>query len=124
MGKVIKARFKIQSHKDLTPVLTLEVAETPAELQQGLMNRAVLQKYGGMLFIFPAEQCSGFWMKNTSIPLDLFPLANDGVVREFIRLHPFDETMKRIGAPARYVLELPVARPYVVQPGDRLLVMT
>jgi uncharacterized membrane protein (UPF0127 family) len=77
-----------------------------------------------MLFIFPAEQRSAFWMKNTSIALDLLSLADDGVVREVIRLHPFDETMKRISAPARYVLELPVARPYVVQPGDRLLVMT
>lgn len=124
MGKTIKARFKLQKTKALSPVLVLDVAETPEELQHGLMDRVIMASRGGMLFRFNAPGRWSFWMKNTSIPLDVLSLSADGVVQEIIRLYPFDETLKRISVPAQYVLELPVERPYEVSVGDRFLVMT
>lgn len=48
----------------------VEVADDPAELEHGLMDRTTIDN--GMLFIFPADQPLNFWMKNTLIPLNIF----------------------------------------------------
>ena len=45
------------------------LAETEQHRQQGLMNQTSLLGYDGMVFQFPAPSTSGFWMKNTKIPL-------------------------------------------------------
>src|SRR5688500_17973630 len=50
---------------------TLEVADTEAARQYGLMHRDSMPSDHGMLFVFPVEQRLGFWMKNTRIPLDI-----------------------------------------------------
>ncbi len=49
----------------------VELADTPAEWRQGLMNRQALTLDAGMLFIFPQEDFYNFWMKDTLIPLDI-----------------------------------------------------
>ena len=55
-----------------TPTLFSEVAQTPAELSQGLMYRESLPNDQGMLFIFSGgDSEKSFWMKNTMIPLDM-----------------------------------------------------
>ncbi|AHI04562.1 hypothetical protein BDW_00260 [Bdellovibrio bacteriovorus W] len=51
--------------------LVVEVAQTPAQFEQGLMGRESLEKDSGMLFIFPNEQTRFFWMKNTLIDLSI-----------------------------------------------------
>lgn len=49
----------------------VEIAKTMQERQEGLMFRKSLDKDSGMLFLFPEEDYYSFWMKNTSIPLDI-----------------------------------------------------
>jgi uncharacterized membrane protein (UPF0127 family) len=49
----------------------VEVADTPAELQQGLMYRTSLGENNGMLFIFGRDGPESFWMENTPLPLDM-----------------------------------------------------
>ncbi len=49
----------------------LEIADSPEEQAQGLMNRGSLADDQGMLFVFPKEQKVTFWMKDTLIPLDM-----------------------------------------------------
>ena len=49
----------------------VELAQSPEELQQGLMHRESLGEQEGMLFLFGTEQPLDFWMKNTLIPLDI-----------------------------------------------------
>src|SRR3989344_2335385 len=49
----------------------VEIADTSLERAQGLMFRAELKEYQGMLFIFPISEKHSFWMKNTFIPLDI-----------------------------------------------------
>lgn len=58
----------------------LEIADTPAEREQGLSDRESLSANQGMLFVFdrPAKYC--FWMKDTLVPLDIIWLDTDNTV--------------------------------------------
>jgi len=49
----------------------VELAKTPAQWEQGLMDRQKLDPGAGMLFIFDKEGGYPFWMKNTLIALDM-----------------------------------------------------
>ncbi|MDD5146456.1 MAG: DUF192 domain-containing protein [Candidatus Pacebacteria bacterium] len=49
----------------------VELAQTEAERNKGLMFRDKLGPDRGMLFIFEQEGLYPFWMKNTLIPLDM-----------------------------------------------------
>ena len=54
-----------------TKTLVVEIAETPAQHERGLMFRNKLGENDGMLFIFDGEQTRFFWMKNTLIDLSI-----------------------------------------------------
>jgi uncharacterized membrane protein (UPF0127 family) len=49
----------------------VEIAETPAQLQQGLSGRRTLAANSGMAFLWKSEVRERFWMKDTSIPLSI-----------------------------------------------------
>ena len=49
----------------------LEVPQTAAQFQQGLMQRPALDPWRGMWFRFEPARPVGFWMKNCLAPLDL-----------------------------------------------------
>ena len=52
--------------------LKVELAETPEQIQRGLMFRTKrLKNSEGMLFVFKDERERTFWMKNTFIPLSI-----------------------------------------------------
>ena len=53
------------------PPLTVEVASTPEQRAQGLMQRPAVAAGTGMLFVFPRPTTGGFWMKNTLVPLSI-----------------------------------------------------
>ena len=50
---------------------TVEVAETPAQMQQGLMFRRTMAPDAGMLFDYKTPMVATMWMRNTLIPLDM-----------------------------------------------------
>src|SRR5258708_624377 len=60
--------------------VVVEVADTPDTQTRGLMYRKMLDPDHGMVFLFDAEAAHAFWMKNTSIPLDMIFIAHDGRV--------------------------------------------
>ncbi|MEK6860037.1 MAG: DUF192 domain-containing protein [Nanoarchaeota archaeon] len=51
--------------------VSVEIADTDALREKGLMFRKYLNSDSGMLFIFEKEGIRYFWMKNTKIPLDI-----------------------------------------------------
>lgn len=86
--------------------VTVELAVTPGQRAQGLMYRRALEPDAGMLFIFPSDSRSGFWMRNTYIPLDIAYISADFAVLEVRRGTPLDETVLSPSHPYRYVLEV------------------
>jgi uncharacterized protein len=51
--------------------IDIEIADTPKELEAGLMYRRKMADTEGMLFVFDKAKARLFWMKNTYIPLDM-----------------------------------------------------
>jgi uncharacterized membrane protein (UPF0127 family) len=87
--------------------LSLEIADTPAEREKGLMNRSSLAGDAGMLFVFDDDRVRYFWMENTLIPLDMIFISKDLTI---IDIHenatPMSrETIESSGR-CRYVLEV------------------
>jgi uncharacterized membrane protein (UPF0127 family) len=85
---------------------TLEVADTPATVQYGLMRRDSMPADHGMIFVFADEAERGFWMKNTRIPLDIVYVAADGKIVSIKQMKPYDERTTPSDGPAQYAIEL------------------
>lgn len=49
----------------------VQIADTEAEREKGLMFVSSMPENEGMLFVFDREGIYEFWMKNTFIPLDM-----------------------------------------------------
>jgi uncharacterized protein len=85
----------------------MQVAALPAEVQRGLMFRKSLGADEGMLFVFTRPQPLGFYMRNTTVPLDIGYLDAKGELREIYPLHPLDERTVRSRAPdLQFALEV------------------
>ena len=69
-------------------IIFVEVAITPEDRQRGLMERDLLEKDNGMLFVFSEEDAYSFWMKNMKISLDIIWINADGNVVYFVEGAP------------------------------------
>ena len=103
---------------------TVEVATSPAQMEQGLMFRRSLAPDAGMIFDFTAPAAAAMWMKNTLIPLDmLFVDAQGRIIGIHERAVP--ESLDTIAspAPARAVIELNggTAARLGIRAGDKVL---
>ena len=101
----------------------VEVADTAATREKGLMFRKTLAADRGMLFDFKTPRPVAFWMKNTLIPLDMLFIAADGhVVSIAQRAIPLSEIPIPSGGAALGVLELRGGRAAEIgaQPGDQV----
>lgn len=106
-----------------TQSFSVEVADTQALQQLGLMNRSHMASASGMLFVFDAPKHAQFWMRNTLIPLDMIFADSAGVITH---IHenalPRDETVIDGGLAVQFVLEINggLARRLGVSSGDHL----
>ena len=70
----------------------MQLAVRPEEVQRGLMFRKSLGRDEGMLFVFQQKQQMSFWMRNTTVPLDIGYIDGNGVLREIYAMQPRDES--------------------------------
>ncbi|MGH7178494.1 MAG: DUF192 domain-containing protein [Tepidisphaeraceae bacterium] len=103
---------------------TLEVADTHESREQGLMNRDSMPPDHGMLFVFPADDVRGFWMKSTTIPLDIIYVNASARVVSIHSMRPLDMRSTVSAGPARFAIELNqgMAAKCGVQVGDKLTI--
>jgi uncharacterized protein len=66
----------------------VEVADTQAERARGLMGRRELQEDAGMVFVFPTDSTSAFWMKDTLIPLSIAFYDERGTIVRILDMEP------------------------------------
>lgn len=92
---------------------TVAVAATPSHRAQGLMGVTDLGERDGMLFVFDGDTDSGFWMKNTLIPLDIAFFAADGTLVDLLTMVPCEQDPCPVYTPRgpyRYAVETVVGR--------------
>ena len=97
------------------------IADTQGRQTQGLMFVRDLPADEGMLF---TDCCSGIWMKNTYISLDIVFVGTDGRIAKIAeRAKPFDLTTISAEGPVKAVVELKggEAAAQHLKPGDRVV---
>ena len=102
----------------------VELAETPAQMTQGLMFRTSLPPDAGMLFDYKQPTVATMWMRNTLIPLDmLFVDAQGHIVNIHERAVPQSLDIIAATAPVRAVIELNggTASRLGIEPGDQVV---
>ena len=86
---------------------SVEVAQTPEELQKGLMHRTNLGVTSGMIFSIYPVRPTAMWMKNTKIPLDMIFIAPDATISLIKEnAEPMSEELIISRDPVRAVLEI------------------
>lgn len=118
-----KNKLTLKSN-DKDVALTIEVADSEEEREQGLMGREKLDDGTGMWFVFEDEKVQYFWMKNMKISIDIIFLDKDKkAVKFYENLKPC--AMEKCPSyssisPAMYALEVPAgfAQLHAVKVGD------
>jgi uncharacterized protein len=68
--------------------VSVELARTSEQLQQGLQNRASLPRNAGMAFLFGRGVRVRFWMKATRIPLSIAFWGRQGRILKILDMAP------------------------------------
>lgn len=132
LATVITLRWLTVPKKlDLSPKVRLkigqaevwvDVAQTPAQRERGLLGRAELGDNEGMLFVFDKPDYYSFWMKGMKFPLDIIWIDKElrvvGVVEKALP-ESFPQTFVP-NVPVSYVLEVNAgfAGENGIRPGD------
>jgi len=70
--------------------LRLEIPKTQSDFTKGLMFRESLETNGGMLFVFDHVAQQSFHMTETTIPLDIAFIGENGIIESIKSLEPRD----------------------------------
>ncbi len=85
----------------------IELAQTGAQRERGLMYRNQLAPDAGMLFIFTAPEHASFWMHNTQVPLDMIFAGSDRRVIGIIpNTEPYSDAPLAVNGESQYVVEV------------------
>jgi len=94
------ATLKIGAHR-----LKVEVAQTDAQREKGLMFRKQMGRDDGMLFIFDEPAYHAMWMKNTLLPLSVAFLDAQGTILNILDMEPQTEDTHISAGPSIYAIE-------------------
>jgi uncharacterized membrane protein (UPF0127 family) len=100
-AKLPTGSLTLQGHK-----LTVEVAATGVERQQGLMYRDHLAANRGMIFVYPDVAIRHFWMKDTRVPLSIAFADAKGKVLKIADMRPLNTDHTSSLYPVKYALEV------------------
>lgn len=117
-------RLVVETAEGARHEISIELAISPQQKQQGLMFRRDLAADAGMLFVYRRVRVVSMWMRNTYIPLDMLFIADDGeIVRIVERTVPLSLKTISSGQPVLGVLELNggAAARLGLRRGDRVL---
>ncbi|MBU2523567.1 DUF192 domain-containing protein [Patescibacteria group bacterium] len=124
-----KVIVKIETIKDAKEFVA-EVADSAAEMEQGLMYRESLDDNQAMLFDLRKPSYASLWMKNTLIPLDMIFIDEDlNIVDIFKDVQPCaTETCENYASEhkVRYLLEINggLSDDYSINFGDKINIST
>lgn len=104
------------------------IMDNPGKRQEGMMflTPKEVARDQGMIFVFPTVQKAadggGFWMRNTSLPLDIIYIGPDGRVVSVGNGVPFKESSVLPKGDYRWVIELLAgnAKEIGLKAGDRV----
>ncbi len=85
--------------------LKVEVAQTDAQREKGLMFRKQLGRDDGMLFIFDEPAYHAMWMKNTLIPLSVAFVDAQDTILNILDMEPQTLDSHAAAGPAIYAIE-------------------
>lgn len=105
--------------------LSVEVATTQQQQEQGLMFRKSMQLDHGMIFNLNKPQHVEMWMKNTILPLDMVFVDNRGIVSQIVK-NAVPESEKIISSNASDILMVieingGAADHYHIEKGDKVI---
>lgn len=104
-----------------TTRVQVEIADTEASRETGLMCRNSLAADAGMLFVFGDDTTVPFWMKNTLIPLSIAFIDNKlrivGLLDMPVAADPSSDEIPTYGPKAKYRYALEVNQGFFVQHG-------
>tara|TARA_B100001094_G_C18122431_1_gene767591 strand:- start:166 stop:1227 length:1062 start_codon:yes stop_codon:yes gene_type:complete len=86
--------------------LVVKLADDESSRISGLMNALALDEDTGLLFRWPNSEPRSFWMKDTSIPLDIAYIAEDGKIINIEPMEPFSLKSVLSSEPAVCALEV------------------
>jgi uncharacterized membrane protein (UPF0127 family) len=86
--KSLDDRFAIKVGDRL---VQMQVAALPDEMEHGLMYRRSMGADEGMIFVFAVAKPQTFWMRNTTLPLDIGYFDAAGELKEVYPMYPLDE---------------------------------
>ncbi len=85
--------------------INVEIADTEATQECGLMNRTSMPDDQGMIFIFAQSSLTPFWMKDTLIPLSIAFINENGTVVDVQEMQALSEDNHYPAGPYRYAIE-------------------
>lgn len=71
---------EIFNSKGVVISVDVQIAVTEQERASGLSFRTNLGTYEGMLFVFPEDTTTSFWMKDMNMPLDIIFVDSSGFI--------------------------------------------
>jgi uncharacterized membrane protein (UPF0127 family) len=102
--------------------LTVNIADDDSSRISGLMNSEELTPDTGLLFRWPDVQPRSFWMKDTTIPLDIAYISDTGNILNIEEMEPLSLSSVISNGPAMCALE--VNRGWFdkngIKPGDNV----
>lgn len=96
----------IVNGEDENITVFVELANTSEQRRKGLMNRDSLCEECGMLFVYEQNTTGGFWMKDTTIPLSIAFISENGTIIDIQQMEPETLDTHNPGVPYRYALEV------------------